>query len=454
MRPQQRRIAVISLGCHKNRVDTEVMLGQLLKAGYEPVADPVQADLFLINTCCFIREATEESFEAIAEVIEGWKRRKPGARLVVTGCLGQRYGKVLLKKFPEIDAVIGVQALGMIASVCNSLTSGGGKGQILVNDPCQLDPSVFFNRVPTSSPHSVFIKIADGCDNRCSYCIIPSIRGPYRSRKIGDIVREASILADRGAREINLIAQDTTNYGQDLTPPVDLVRLIESLAEIGGVEWIRLLYAHPLHITEELIDLMATHPKVCRYLDIPLQHCSDRILRRMNRKGTKKELLGLIERLRERIPGLVLRTTFMVGFPGETEEDFIDLLDFIQRIRFERLGAFRYSRERGTLAARLSPQVKPWIKDDRWHRLMTLQRQISLEYNRSLIDSVQMVMIDSINPQAEFPLIGRTAAHAPEVDGQVYIKTDRIPRGLRPGDMIPVRISAATDYDLIGEPLN
>jgi ribosomal protein S12 methylthiotransferase len=451
---KKKQVGIISLGCNKNRIDTEVMLGQLSTSGYQLIAELDKADIYLVNTCCFIQEATKESLETIKELVE-LKQRRPGSYLVVAGCLAERYGQRLLKKIPGIDALIGVQAIQQISAVCDSLSKRKSIVALGKVDPCP--DNIYLNRILTMAPHSAFIRIADGCDNRCSYCVIPNIRGAFRSRKMDDILAEAEILASRGAKEINLIAQDTTQYGYDLSPATSLPNLIASLVGLKGIEWIRILYAYPWHITPELINIIASHPKVCKYLDIPLQHCSDRILRKMNRKGTKGDLIALIEKLRARIPGLVLRTTFLVGFPGERGKDFQELLKFVSDMKFERLGVFRYSQEIGTPAAKMPRQIKSKIKKERWHRLMSLQRKISFNYNLSLVNSYQSVLIDKIDPDAPFPIIGRTVGQAPEIDGQIYITVS--PRGngnihLKPGDIVKVRVSQALEYDLIGEIVN
>lgn len=437
-------IGVVSLGCQKNLIDTESMLGLLQQAGYWVTPILEEARILLVNTCCFVQEATEEAVDTVLEL--GAHKRKH-QQLVVTGCLAQRYGKQLLEEMPEIDALIGTFRWEEIAEVCDALLASDHRGEreVRIENGKPRVPMVSPPRVLSQSGPFAFLKIAEGCNHGCSFCVIPMLRGKYRSRERAVLRREAESLAEQGIRELVLVAQDSTGYGKDQEGRGDLADLLLELGEVERIRWIRVLYAHPSHLSDRLIELMASHPKICKYLDLPLQHCGGGILKRMGRQGNRRKLEELVQRLRADIPGLTLRTTLIVGFPGETEEEIEGLLEFVEAMRFERLGAFRYSREEGTRAALLPGQVPESTKKNRWRKLMKLQRGISLAYNRSLVGTDQWVLIDHPLDSGPYSLVGRTMGHAPEVDGQVYV------RGVAEvGDLVKVEIVRASAYDLFG----
>jgi len=437
------KINILSLGCAKNLVDSEVMTGLLREAGYTATDCVEEADILLVNTCGFINAAKEESVNAILEAA-GYKKEGRCKALVVTGCLAQRYKDELLHEIPEIDGLVGTGELPRIARVVKEALEG--------KRPAFVDsPSFIYNhempRVISTPSYTAYIKVAEGCDNRCAYCAIPMIRGTYRSRTIESIVSEARDLSGKGVKEINLIAQDITRYGLDLYGKHRLDELLIELAGLEKLSWIRLLYAYPTHFTDRLIDVIAGTDKICKYLDIPLQHADDVLLRSMNRRGTCRDILRLIERLRESIPGLALRSSFIVGFPGETEERFQTLVDFVKTVRFDRIGVFAYSPEEGTPAAAMPGQVPDEIKEERKDRLMRIQEEISLEKNRAKIGKIISVLIEGKDQTEQEIYFGRTEADAPEIDGAVLVKGC----GLNPGDLVQVRVTHAYEHDLIGE---
>jgi ribosomal protein S12 methylthiotransferase len=452
-----KRVGLIALGCAKNRVDGEVMLGLLQRAGYEVAANAEEADTIIIHTCGFIDAAKEESIDTILEAA-AWRRQ--GKRLVVTGCLVQRYSKDLLKEIPEIDALMGTADLDRIVEVCDTLASTAATSASRTSTRRKpAEPRVWLGEPPylydadtprlLSTPsHYAYVKVAEGCSYRCSFCSIPSMRGDQRSRPIESIVQEAHHLAERGVKELILISQNTTAYGRDLYGKPQLPALLGALAKVEGIEWIRFLYAYPADVRDEVIAVMAEEPKVCKYLDMPLQHCDTRVLKAMNRGGSRAELEDLISKLRSRIPGLTLRTTFIVGFPGETAQEFRQLEAFVEGSRFERMGVFTYSQEEGTPAASMLGQIPARIKKHRQHRLMTQQREISWAYNRSLIGQHLWVLVDGFS-DAEQLWEGRYEGQAPEIDGVVYIQA----ADLRAGTFVQVEVTEATEYDLIGRAL-
>jgi ribosomal protein S12 methylthiotransferase len=452
-----KRVGLIALGCAKNRVDGEVMLGLLQRAGYEVAANAEEADTIIIHTCGFIDAAKEESIDTILEAA-AWRRQ--GKRLVVTGCLVQRYSKDLLKEIPEIDALMGTADLDRIVEVCDTLASTAATSASRTSTRRKpAEPRVWLGEPPylydadtprlLSTPsHYAYVKVAEGCSYRCSFCSIPSMRGDQRSRPIESIVQEAHHLAERGVKELILISQNTTAYGRDLYGKPQLPALLGALAKVEGIEWIRFLYAYPADVRDEVIAVMAEEPKVCKYLDMPLQHCDARVLKAMNRGGSRAELEDLISKLRSRIPGLTLRTTFIVGFPGETAQEFRQLEAFVEGSRFERMGVFTYSQEEGTPAASMLGQIPARIKKHRQHRLMTQQREISWAYNRSLIGQHLWVLVDGFS-DAEQLWEGRYEGQAPEIDGVVYIQA----ADLRAGTFVQVEVTEATEYDLIGRAL-
>jgi ribosomal protein S12 methylthiotransferase len=450
-------VGLIGLGCAKNRVDGEVMLGLLQQAGYEVAADPEQADTIIIHTCGFIGAAKEESIDTILEATE-WRRQ--GKRLVVTGCLVQRYAQDLLREIPEIDALMGTADLNRIVEVCDRLTAAPptprlrqGSRRTPVEPKVWLgDPPYLYEadtpRLLSTPSHYAYVKVAEGCSYRCSFCSIPSMRGDQRSRSIKSIVQEAQHLAGRGVKELILISQNTTAYGRDLYGKPHLPSLLRALATVEGIEWIRFLYAYPADVRDDVIAVMAEEPKLCKYLEMPLQHCHGRVLKAMNRGGSRAELETLITQLRSRIPGLTLRTTFIVGFPSETAQEFRELEAFVEWARFERMGAFTYSQEEGTPAGSMPNQLTTRIKERRRHRLMERQREISWAYHQTLIGRRLRVLVDRFSDEEQM-WEGRYEGQAPEIDGVVYIQGD----GLKSGTFVQVEVAEATEYDLIGRPI-
>ncbi len=435
---------LVSLGCAKNRVDSEVILGALLAAGYQPEKDPLMAQLLVVNTCSFIESAAQESIDTILAIAQA-KERGACELLVVTGCLPQRYGKKLAQALPEVDLFLGTGTFRSLPALVSCHQPGDPQGIHL--DPPRYLMDAETPRVLSGLSHSAYLKVAEGCSNRCSFCTIPAIRGPYRSRPLHDLLREAKWLQSRGVRELNLIAQDTTAYGEDFGPTPRLADLLEALAQTGYFPWIRVLYAHPKRITERLLEVMGSHPSICPYLDIPFQHASKRVLRAMGRSGSAPEFLKLLDSIRGKLPGATLRTTVMVGFPGEAEADFQELYEFVAQARFQRLGIFPYSLEKGTVAARLGDPVPERIKTRRLRKVAALQEKISLLYHRDLVGTVQPVLIEGTSPETELLLEGRLASQAPEVDGRVLINC-----GLgNVGEIMPVRLTEAHPHDLVGE---
>ena len=443
MGPPKETVRMISLGCPKNLVDSEVMLGLLQEKGWIPSAKD-EAEVVIVNTCSFIREAQEEAVETILAMAAA-KEKGKCRRLVVTGCLPQRFGPELLEELPEVDLFLGTGELHRIAELLEKSAKGELQQKQFIGQPRYLYDHQT-PRLSTTGPGSLYIKIAEGCSNYCSYCVIPKIRGGLRSRKISSILLEAEQAVFRGVKEINLIAQDVTAYGQDLGDGTDLVYLLQGLAKIEGLRWIRLLYAHPAHITSELIHLIRAEKKICKYLDLPLQHVDDRILKAMNRPICEREVRELLGRLREEIPGIKLRTSLMVGFPGETEKSFNRLLEFVQEAQFELLGVFRYSKEKGTLAATLKGQVSEKIKAKRYHQIMRLQKQISLQKQKRLIGSRVAVLVERPGKSSNVLWEGRTQGQAPEVDGIIFLTKG----SSRPGEIVEAQITDATSYDLYG----
>jgi ribosomal protein S12 methylthiotransferase len=435
----------ISLGCAKNRVDSEVMLHQLVSRGFHLTGEPGKAEIILINTCSFIESATRESIETI---LEAARLKKEGAcrALVVTGCFPQRYGEALTEQLPEVDLFLGTESFAEIADRLSSLLAGQSiPGMHLVPDPSLWKEP--HGRALTTTPGTAYLKIAEGCSNRCAYCTIPAIRGPFRSRSSHILIQEARMLAEQGVRELILIAQDITSYGSDLGKSAPtLAILIKELLKIESLDWLRLLYLRPERITSTLLDLMARENRICPYLDIPLQHVSERVLKAMHRPLTQKAIQGLIQNIRKRIPNAALRTTFMVGFPGEREEDFQELVHFVEAAHFDHIGVFQYSAEEGTPAAGLKDQVPQEVRKYRYGHLMKIQKTISLKKNRSRINAVEPVLVTGLSPESDLLIQGRTRFQAPEVDGVVYI-TDGEPRI---GEIVPLKIIEAHEYDLVG----
>ncbi len=436
------RIYVVSLGCPKNRCDTESMMGQLLRAGHRFVTNPAEATGVLINTCAFIESATAESIEVIEEFVE-MKRAGSVRALVVAGCLPQRDGPALRARYPEIDAWLGTGDLRQIVTAFDA--AGESRRYFEVTRP-ELLPESEVPRVRTTPAHYAYLRIADGCSNLCSYCMIPQLRGPYRSRSIDAVLTEALQLVATGARELILVAQDVTRFGMDRGERSELPELLAHLSQIDELRWIRLMYAYPTRVTAELVDAVCALPKVVHYIDMPIQHGSTRVLRAMNRPYSRSDLRRLVRTLRRRIPDVALRTTVMVGFPGETDAQFMNLLRFLDHLRFDRLGAFCYSPEVGTEAATMAGRVPEDVKQRRLDAVMQLQQRISLAYHRTLVGRRIEVVIDEPSAGYGEPASGRTYRDAPEIDGVVYVEGYDGPAGR----FIEVEITEADVYDLYG----
>jgi len=436
--------SVVTLGCPKNLVDTERMLGLLRAGGYQLVREPEGTDFVVVNTCGFIETARQESREIIREMV-GLKKRGLTGGVIVTGCLAERDKEALLTTCPGIDQLVGVFGRDEIVTAADRLIGGRNEGRTIFR-PAPGRPLPDVDRLRVTLRHVAYLKISEGCDRLCTFCSIPAIRGKYASKRIDEVVAEAEQLAADGVRELILVAQDTTYYGIDLCGRPQLAPLLARLNGIEGLEWIRLMYLYPMHVTEELIELAASGGKILPYLDLPLQHINDQVLRRMNRRVTRAETERLIDRLRERIEGLVLRTALIAGFPGETEEQFDQLLRFVLRRRFERLGVFTYCREPGTPAARLGGRLPERVCRSRCERLLSAQQEIALAWNESQVGRRLEVMIDDHIPGEKGAYLGRTYADAPDVDGVVYVTGD----GLAPGQIVPCEVVAAREYDLIG----
>jgi ribosomal protein S12 methylthiotransferase len=435
--------SLITLGCPKNLVDGERMLRLLHEEGYKLARNPKGADFVLVNTCGFIEDARKESLETIREMVELKQRGLIGG-VIVAGCLAERDKEALLEQCPGIDQLVGVFAREQITVAADRLM-GGRTDQRSLFCPAPGHPWPDRDRLRVTPRHLAYLKIAEGCDQRCTFCAIPAIRGPYASKPVEEVVAEAESLAADGVRELILIAQDTSAYGVDLAGRPQLARLLARLNDVEGLEWIRLMYLYPRHFTRELIDVLASGGKVLPYLDLPLEHIHDRVLRRMNRGVSRADVERLLDRLRERIPGLVLRTTLIAGFPGETEGQFEDLLQFVRERRFERLGVFVYCRESGTPAARLPGQLPEAVRQSRRDRLMSAQQEIAFAWNESQVGRQWEVLIDRGVPGRRGAYVGRTRADAPEVDGVVYATGRR----LSPGRIVPCEIVATEGYDLV-----
>ncbi len=438
----------ISLGCAKNLVDTEVMLGLLATNDIKITDNPHEADILIINTCSFIDSAKEESISTILQMAD-YKKHGNCKCLIVAGCLGQRYQQELLDELPEVDAIVGTGAWHRIIEAIND-TLVDHKRVLLVGETNTLYDETM-PRINTTPFYSAYVKIAEGCSNCCSYCVIPKVRGSFRSRSMESIVAEVKNLVATGVKEVNLIAQDTTSYGRDLYGAPKLTTLLKELVKIDGLMWIRLLYCYPKYFTNELIDLIATEPKICKYIDLPLQHANDDILKAMLRQDGRKDIETLLATLRAKIPGITIRTSFIVGFPGETEEHFDDLKRFIMEQKFDRVGIFTYSQEEDTIAANLPHQLSDEIKQERYHSLMTLQCQISEQLNQGLEGTVLDVLIEQVNTnESELVVSGRSYREAPDVDGQVYVEKAM---DCKPGDVIKTRIVQGFTYDVVAEKL-
>ena len=436
------KILFIALGCDKNLVDAEVMLGLLASKSYEMTDSPEEADIIVVNTCCFIQEAKEESIGQILEMAELKKEGNLKA-LIVTGCMAQRYKEEVMKEIPEVDAVLGTSSYDKILDVIDETLKG--KHSLLVKDP-NLNPETTVKRMLTTGGHFAYLKIAEGCDKHCTYCIIPKIRGDFRSFPMEKLLEEAKDLAKQGVKELILIAQETTLYGTDLYGEKTLPKLLKELCKISGLTWIRILYCYPEEITEELLQVIKEEPKICNYIDIPLQHCNDEILKKMGRSTTKKDLLQIIHKIRKTIPDICIRTTLITGFPGETIKQHKELLDFIQEMKFDRLGVFTYSKEEDTIAAKMKNQLPEDVKEKRRAEIMQAQQEIAFEKAENLIGLETLVMIEG-KVADENAYVGRTFGDAPNVDGLIFINTDET---LNSGDFVRVTVTGALEYDLIG----
>ncbi len=437
-------IFFISLGCDKNLVDSENMLGILHENGYSITDDEGMADIIIINTCCFIHDAKEESIQAILEMAR-YKKTGKLKGLIVTGCLAERYKNEILEEIPEVDALLGTASYAEIVQVIEKVMYGKKITYFADNN---MLPRINSKRILSTGAHYSYIKIAEGCDKHCTYCIIPKVRGNYRSRPIKDLIDEATYLASQGIKELIIVAQETTLYGVDLYGKKTLPDLLNVLCKISGIEWIRILYCYPEEITPELIETISTEPKICNYLDIPIQHCSDRILKLMGRRTSKEDIVNIINRLRDRIPNISLRTTLITGFPTETDEEHEELLSFIEDMRFDRLGVFTYSKEEDTPAALLKPQVLAKVKKQRQKELMELQQSIVIENSSSHIGSVFDVIIEGRIADKDHVYVGRTYMDGPQVDGYIFINSEE---ELMSGDIIQAKVTGANVYDLIGE---
>jgi len=442
----QRTVHFVSLGCPKNRVDSEVMLGVARHAGYEHVSDPEQAEVIVINTCGFIGEAKKESVDAILEMAQH-KESGRCERLVVAGCLSQRHPDELAREIPEVDHFLGSSDMLRLGDVLV-----GGAPRMLVGNPAEWVVRASDPRTLSTPGGSAYLKIAEGCNRTCSFCVIPDLRGKQRSRPADDIVREAEQLAAAGVRELNLVSQDTVAYGRDLpaSDRVSLARLVERVADVPGVRWVRVFYLYPEQLTDDLIEVIAQHPRVVRYIDMPLQHAADAMLRRMRRGHGGARLRRVVSTLRERIPDLTFRTAFIVGHPGETDDEFEELCEFVRWAEFDRVGVFRYSDEETSRSATLEGKVPARVASNRNRKLMTLQRKISQKKSAALVGRELEVLVEGTSDEHEYVLMGRHAGQAPDIDGQVYLSGGEA----RPGEMRRVLITQASDYDLVGELLD
>ena len=442
-------VLFISLGCDKNLVDTEVMLGILAAGGHQMIDDEAQADIVVVNTCCFIHDAKEESIQNILEMAELKKTGRLKV-LIVTGCLAQRYQDEILTEIPEVDAVLGTTSYEEIVNVIDKILSDSpmerADAKLTMKDVDYL-PTVKTKRLVTTGGHFAYLKIAEGCDKHCTYCIIPKIRGNYRSVPMEQLIEEAKRLAEDGVKELILVAQETTLYGKDIYGEKKLPELLRKLCEVSGIRWIRILYCYPEEITEELIQVIKEEPKLCHYLDLPIQHASDDILKRMGRRTSKKQLIEIIGRLRQEIPDITLRTTLITGFPGETHAQHEELMEFVDTMEFERLGVFTYSAEEDTPAALMPDQIPEEVKEERQAELMELQQDIVFEQAEGMIGKELLVMIEG-KVADENAYVGRTYRDAPNVDGLIFVNTDE---ELMSGDFAKVKVTGALEYDLIGE---
>lgn len=439
-----KKVGLISLGCPKNLVDSEEMLGILRDKGYVITSDEKEAEVIIVNTCAFIEAAKQEAINTILEMA-GYKSGGKCEKLIVTGCLAERYENEILKEIPEVDAVAGVGSFREISRVLDDVYRTGESVVCINPDKC---PGESGGRM-LSNPYYAYVKIAEGCDNCCTYCVIPQIRGGLKSRNIESVIEEAKLLVARGIKEVILVAQDTTRYGLDIYGERKLAELLRRLDKTDGLERIRILYCYPDGITDELIEIIGSSDRICRYVDLPIQHVSDRILKNMGRRGSIKDISELIEKLRAQIPGVILRTSLITGFPGETEQDFAMMEQFVREVQFDRLGVFAYSAEEGTPAARMAGQVSRKVKEERQDFIMRMQADISRQKNRERVGKVYSVLVEGVADDGIF-YFGRSYAEAPEIDGRIYFTS---PYELKFGEIKEVRILDSDEYDLIGEAL-
>lgn len=444
------KIGVVSLGCPKNLVDSETMLGLIHEENYEITNDPSEAEIIIVNTCGFIESAKEESINTILQMAE-YKKSGSCKYIIVTGCLSQRYAEELFNELPEADAIAGVEVYDEIGSIIKRVMSGERFIMLERSKPDVIYTSkeTFLPRILTTPSYTAYLKIAEGCDNCCSYCAIPKIRGPYRSKPMEQVLKEAKALADNGVKELIVVAQDTTRYGEDLPGgKLLLADLLKELNKIESLKWIRVMYCYPNNFTDELIETFASLDKVCKYVDLPLQHASNRLLASMNRYDTREEVETLLAKLRKRIPGIVIRTTFIVGFPGETDADFEELKEFVEQQRFENAGVFAYSQEEGTVAGAMPNQIPDEIKQERYHELMALQAQISEEIHKDTEGQTLEVLVEGIEEDGSGLHYGRSYREAPDIDGLVFIEN---PGDIKPGCFVKVNILQGFTYESVGE---
>lgn len=444
------KIGVVSLGCPKNLVDSETMLGLIHEENYEITNDPSEAEIIIVNTCGFIESAKEESINTILQMAE-YKKSGSCKYIIVTGCLSQRYAEELFNELPEADAIAGVEVYDEIGSIIKRVMNGERFIMLERSKPDVIYTSkeTFLPRILTTPSYTAYLKIAEGCDNCCSYCAIPKIRGPYRSKPMEQVLKEAKALADNGVKELIVVAQDTTRYGEDLPGGKLLLSdLLKELNKIESLKWIRVMYCYPNNFTDELIETFASLDKVCKYVDLPLQHASNRLLASMNRYDTKEEVETLLAKLRKRIPGIVIRTTFIVGFPGETDADFEELKEFVEQQRFENAGVFAYSQEEGTVAGAMPNQIPDEIKQERYHELMALQAQISEEIHKDTEGQTLEVLVEGIEEDGSGLHYGRSYREAPDIDGLVFIEN---PGDIKPGCFVKVNILQGFTYESVGE---
>lgn len=444
------KIGVVSLGCPKNLVDSETMLGLIHEENYEITNDPSEAEIIIVNTCGFIESAKEESINTILQMAE-YKKSGSCKYIIVTGCLSQRYAEELFNELPEADAIAGVEVYDEIGSIIKRVMNGERFIMLERSKPDVIYTSkeTFLPRILTTPSYTAYLKIAEGCDNCCSYCAIPKIRGPYRSKPMAQVLKEAKALADNGVKELIVVAQDTTRYGEDLPGgKLLLADLLKELNKIESLKWIRVMYCYPNNFTDELIETFASLDKVCKYVDLPLQHASNRLLASMNRYDTREEVETLLAKLRKRIPGIVIRTTFIVGFPGETDADFEELKEFVEQQRFENAGVFAYSQEEGTVAGAMPNQIPDEIKQERYHELMALQAQISEEIHKDTEGQTLEVLVEGIEEDGSGLHYGRSYREAPDIDGLVFIEN---PGDIKPGCFVNVNILQGFTYESVGE---